>query len=192
MWPQHPGQIRPLASDHHGLLIIPVHWLAASLSLLSTNKLVCGGRSGAIWLPSQKIIIKILFYKIRYNLISSVYLIDHIIWCKHNIHAVCIWIKTCTKILETSSRNWHEKRFVVYKCTHKFKSTIWLLKASVCMCETSCWGNLPRCVHPLEWRWKWVPREKRSVQVSHRVNRPPAHIHTLIPWHKHNVIHRNK
>ncbi len=102
MWPQHPGQIRPLASDHHGLLIIPIHWLASSLSLLSTNKLVCGGRSGAIWLPSQKCFIKILFYKIKYNLISSVYLIDHIIWCKHNIHAVCIWIKTCTKTLETS------------------------------------------------------------------------------------------
>ncbi len=41
-----------LASDHHGLLIIPIHWLASSLCLLSTNKLVCGGRSGAIWLPS--------------------------------------------------------------------------------------------------------------------------------------------
>ncbi len=43
----------PLASDHHGLLIIPIHWLASSLCLLSTNKLVCGGRSGALWLPSH-------------------------------------------------------------------------------------------------------------------------------------------
>ncbi len=42
-----------LASEHHGLLIIPIHWLAASLCLLSTNKLVCGGRSGALWLPSH-------------------------------------------------------------------------------------------------------------------------------------------
>ncbi len=42
-----------LSSDHHGLLIIPIHWLASSLCLLSTNKLVCGGRSGAIWLPSH-------------------------------------------------------------------------------------------------------------------------------------------
>ncbi len=43
----------PLASDHHGLLIIPRHWLASSLCLLSTSKLVCGERSGAIWLPSH-------------------------------------------------------------------------------------------------------------------------------------------
>ncbi len=48
-----PGQIHPLTSDHHGLLIIPIHWLASSLCLLSTSKLVCGGRSGAIWLPSH-------------------------------------------------------------------------------------------------------------------------------------------
>ncbi len=40
-------------SDHHGLLIIPIHRLASSLCLLSTNKLVCGGRSSAIWLPSH-------------------------------------------------------------------------------------------------------------------------------------------
>ncbi len=53
VWPRHPGQICPLASDHHGLLIIPIHWLASSLCLLSTNKLVCGGRSGALWLPSH-------------------------------------------------------------------------------------------------------------------------------------------
>ncbi len=52
--PWHPGQICPLASDHHGLLIIPIHWLALSLCLLSTNKLVCGERSGAIWLPSHR------------------------------------------------------------------------------------------------------------------------------------------
>ncbi len=51
--PRHPGQICPLASDHHGLLIIPIHWLASSLCLLSTSKLVCGGRSGAIWLPAH-------------------------------------------------------------------------------------------------------------------------------------------
>ncbi len=51
--PQHPDQTSPLASDHHGLLIIPIHWLTSSLCLLSTNKLVCGGRSGAIWLPSH-------------------------------------------------------------------------------------------------------------------------------------------
>ncbi len=51
--PRHPGQTSPLASDHHGLLIIPIHWLASSLCLLSTNKLVCGGRSGALWLPSH-------------------------------------------------------------------------------------------------------------------------------------------
>ncbi len=46
-----PAKICPLTSDHHGLLIIPIHWLASSLRLLSINKLVCGGRSGAIWLP---------------------------------------------------------------------------------------------------------------------------------------------
>ncbi len=51
--PRHPGQTSPLASDHHGLLIIPIHWLASSLCLLSTSKLVCGGRSGALWLPSH-------------------------------------------------------------------------------------------------------------------------------------------
>ncbi len=37
-------------------LILPPnhpHWLASSLRLLSTSKLVCGGRSGAIWLPSH-------------------------------------------------------------------------------------------------------------------------------------------
>ncbi len=45
-----PGQICPLASDHHGLLIIPIHWLASLLCLLFTSKLVCGGRSGAIWM----------------------------------------------------------------------------------------------------------------------------------------------
>ncbi len=32
LWPK-------LASDHHGLLIIPIHWLASSLCLLSTSKL---------------------------------------------------------------------------------------------------------------------------------------------------------
>ncbi len=48
--PWHPGQISPLVSDHHGLLTIPLHWLASSLCLLSTNKLV---RSGALWLPSH-------------------------------------------------------------------------------------------------------------------------------------------
>ncbi len=42
-----------MASDHHGLLIIPIHWLASSLCLLSTSKLVCDGRSGATWLPSH-------------------------------------------------------------------------------------------------------------------------------------------
>ncbi len=51
--PRRPGQIYPLASDHHGLLIIPIHWLASSLCLLSTSKLVCGGLSGTIWLPSH-------------------------------------------------------------------------------------------------------------------------------------------
>ncbi len=45
------GQISSLTSDHHGLLIIHIHRLASSLCLLSTNKLVCDGRSGAIWLP---------------------------------------------------------------------------------------------------------------------------------------------
>ncbi len=30
-----------------------IYWLASSLFLLSTNKLVCGGHSGAIWLPSH-------------------------------------------------------------------------------------------------------------------------------------------
>ncbi len=30
-----------------------IYWLASSLCLLSTNKLVCGGRSGTIWLPSH-------------------------------------------------------------------------------------------------------------------------------------------
>ncbi len=38
----HPCHISRLASNHHGLLIIPIHWLALSLSLLSTSKLVCG------------------------------------------------------------------------------------------------------------------------------------------------------
>ncbi len=42
VWPRHPGQICPLASDHHGLLTIPIYWLASSLCLLSTSKLVCG------------------------------------------------------------------------------------------------------------------------------------------------------
>ncbi len=51
--PRHPGQIRPLASDHYDLLIIPIHWFAASICLLSTNKLVCGGCSGVLWLPSH-------------------------------------------------------------------------------------------------------------------------------------------
>ncbi len=50
---RHPGQISPLVSNHHGLLIIPIHWLASSLGLLSTSKLVCGGRSCTIWLPSH-------------------------------------------------------------------------------------------------------------------------------------------
>ncbi len=50
---QYSGQIYPLASDHQGLLIIPIHWLASSFCLLSTSKLVCGGRSGAIRLPSH-------------------------------------------------------------------------------------------------------------------------------------------
>ncbi len=35
---------------NHDLLIIPIHWLASSICLLSTNKLVCGGGSGAVWL----------------------------------------------------------------------------------------------------------------------------------------------
>ncbi len=43
----------PMASDQHGLLIIPIHRLASSLCLLSTNKLVCGGCSGTLWLPSH-------------------------------------------------------------------------------------------------------------------------------------------
>ncbi len=50
---RHPGRIFPLAPDHHGLLTIPIHWLASSLWLFSTNKLVCGGRSSALWLPSH-------------------------------------------------------------------------------------------------------------------------------------------
>ncbi len=29
-------------------------WLASSLCFLSTSKLVCGGRSGALWLPSHR------------------------------------------------------------------------------------------------------------------------------------------
>ncbi len=49
----HLWHIRPLASDHHGLLIIPIHWLASSLGLLSTSKLVCGECSGALWLLSH-------------------------------------------------------------------------------------------------------------------------------------------
>ncbi len=53
VWPRHPGQICPLASEHHGLLIIPIHWLASSIGLLSTSKLVCGGCSGALWLLSH-------------------------------------------------------------------------------------------------------------------------------------------
>ncbi len=38
---------------HHGLLIIPIHRLALFLCLLSINKLVCGGSSGTLWLPSH-------------------------------------------------------------------------------------------------------------------------------------------
>ncbi len=49
----YPGQTSPLASDHHGLLIIPIHRLASSLSPLHLY-LVCGGRSGALWLPSYR------------------------------------------------------------------------------------------------------------------------------------------
>ncbi len=45
--------ICPLASEHHGLLTIPIYWLASSLCLLSTSKLVCGERSSALWLPSH-------------------------------------------------------------------------------------------------------------------------------------------
>ncbi len=41
-----------LASNHYGLLIIPIHWLLHHC-LLSTSKLVCGGHSGAIWLSSH-------------------------------------------------------------------------------------------------------------------------------------------
>ncbi len=53
-WPRHPGQICPLASDHHGLPNNPhICWLASSLCLLSTSKLMCGGRSGTLWLPSH-------------------------------------------------------------------------------------------------------------------------------------------
>ncbi len=33
--------------------LVIVHWLASSLCLLSTNKLVCGGHSETIWLPSH-------------------------------------------------------------------------------------------------------------------------------------------
>ncbi len=44
------ARIRPLTSDHHGLLIIC--WLPSSL-LLFTNTLVCGGRSGVIWMRSH-------------------------------------------------------------------------------------------------------------------------------------------
>ncbi len=36
--------ICPMTSDHHGLLIIPIHWLASSLPPLHLY-LVCGGRS---------------------------------------------------------------------------------------------------------------------------------------------------
>ncbi len=38
MWPRHPWPDSPT-----GLLIIPIHWLASSLGLLSISKLVCGG-----------------------------------------------------------------------------------------------------------------------------------------------------
>ncbi len=38
-WPWHPGQTSPLAFEHHGLLIIPIHWLTSSLFLLFTSKL---------------------------------------------------------------------------------------------------------------------------------------------------------
>ncbi len=37
----------------HAELRQQLHWLASSLCLLSTNKRVCGGRSGALWLPSH-------------------------------------------------------------------------------------------------------------------------------------------
>ncbi len=33
-WPRCPGQFCQFPSDHHGLLIIPTHWLASSLSPL--------------------------------------------------------------------------------------------------------------------------------------------------------------
>ncbi len=47
-WPNFPIGLWPSWTPNH-----PIHWLAPSLCLLSTNKLVCGGRSGAIWLPSH-------------------------------------------------------------------------------------------------------------------------------------------
>ncbi len=43
----------PTTSHHHVLLIIPIHWLASSLCLLSTSKMVCGVCSGSLWLPSH-------------------------------------------------------------------------------------------------------------------------------------------
>ncbi len=50
---QHFLSLPTLASYYNGLLIILIHWLASSLCLLSNNKLVCGERSGALWLPSH-------------------------------------------------------------------------------------------------------------------------------------------
>ncbi len=47
-WPNLPIGLWPWPPNHPH-----IYWLASSLCLLSTNKLVCGERSGALWLPSH-------------------------------------------------------------------------------------------------------------------------------------------
>ncbi len=48
-WPNSPIGLWPSWPPNHP----HIYWLASSLCLLSTNKLVCGGRSGTLWLPSH-------------------------------------------------------------------------------------------------------------------------------------------
>ncbi len=116
-------QIRPSASGHHGLLIIPIFWLASSLCLLSTNKLVCGGRSGAIWLPSHHpsgcctpvVDEKTLplhvkcFECLEKHYINYYILLQSIIYCLIYLK----WLNITIKLLNMSNMNW----ILFNKCT---------------------------------------------------------------------------
>ncbi len=48
-WPNLPIGLWPSWPPNHP----HIYWLTSSLCLLSTSKLVCGERSGALWLPSH-------------------------------------------------------------------------------------------------------------------------------------------